>query len=109
MNDNIDYVKELEKVANCMDETTVYDREQILSDLNEQKDKLVSCYRMWLVSVGMVILEVAVFILGFILSKCKRAQQYRRNYEVNESFRDNGPPVPSSHGGIDDMPPSRPY
>ena len=82
IDENIDYVNELEKIANCMDETTFFDRGQIVSDFNEQKDKLWTCYIMWLVSLGMVVLEVVVLILGFIISKCKRAQQYRRNYDV---------------------------
>lgn len=64
-----------------MDETTVYDQDEILSTLNEQKDKLATCYIMWWVSVGMVVFEVAILIIVAIFLSClKVAQVYRRNH-----------------------------
>ena len=61
-NENIDRVEDLITVADCMDDQTTIDTDQIYSDLNQQKDLLKTCLNMWWVSVAFFALEVLAFI-----------------------------------------------
>ena len=63
-NENIDRVDNLEIVANCMDDQTTLDTDQVISGLNDQKDLIVTCFNMWWASIVMFGVEV---LCGFIL------------------------------------------
>ena len=65
--ENIGKVDGLVLVANCMDEQTYIDTDQFLKLLNDQRDTIVTCLRLWYTSLGFCGFEVLA-VIGLLLS-----------------------------------------
>ena len=70
-NESVNLVYELERVANCMDEQTYFNSDSIISDLKEQKGKIVTCLGLWWVSIFLCSLE-ALYCLRLLCKKVPR-------------------------------------
>ena len=78
---NIKKVDDLVLVANCMDEQTYIDTGQMLKQLNDQRDLIVTCLGLWWASIGFCGFE-ALAIIGLSLFSC-----YKRSARRNPDYK----------------------
>ena len=85
---NNDRVEELVGVANCMDDISKVNTNAITSELDTQREKLLTILIFWWATMANVFLEIIIFVGLFFVPVCaSRISIARRGYKCSDEFR----------------------